>query len=164
MKHDHIDCSLDEVKEDLQDRLFSSSDLSRRDMRVLIFYLLYAAESYDYEESVGALLDGFNRGFSLNITEESEVATIVDAIITQREQLDAVYKPLLTNWRFDRLGTCTKLILRYAIWELKHTDMDPRIVINEAVELAKCFAEQDAYKFINGILDKVVKSQQSQQV
>ena len=51
-----------------------------------------------------------------------------------------------------------KLILRLALWELLHTDTDPVVIINEAVELAQCFAEQDAYKFINGVLDSYRKS------
>ena len=71
--------------------------------------------------------------------------------------LDEECKPLLSNWRFERLGMCTKLILRYALWELQTTDTNPTIVINEAIELAKCFAEKDAYKFVNGILDEALK-------
>jgi N utilization substance protein B len=66
--------------------------------------------------------------------------------------------PFLHNWRFDRIGCCTKLILRFAMWELFYTDTPDSIVINEAVELAKCFSEKDAYKFINGILDEAIKS------
>src|SRR5579872_5056152 len=75
-----------------------------------------------------------------------------------RDELDEKFKPLLENWRFERIGTSTKLILRFATWELEHGDTDPRIVINEAVELGKAFAEKDAYKFINGVLDRIVKS------
>ena len=157
MKHDSPEQSLEQVEQDLQERLFATDELSRRDLRVLIFYLLYAAESFDYQESIETLVDNFNRGYSVDIAPDDEVAQAVKTIVEDRDRLDEIYKPLLTNWRFDRLGTCTKLILRFAIWELEHTDMDPRIIINEAVELAKSFAEKDAYKFINGILDKVIK-------
>ncbi len=133
------------------------SDLSRRDVRALIFYLLYAAESFDYQESLPAIVDNFNRGFDLDIPIDSEVVTVSQKIIDQRDQIDEEYKPLLSNWRFERVGVSTRLILRFATWELKHTDTDPRIVINEAVELAKGFAEKDSYKFVNGVLDKLVK-------
>jgi N utilization substance protein B len=44
------------------------------------------------------------------------------------------------------------------LWELKKGDPAASIVINEAIELAKCFAEKDAYKFINGVLDESVKA------
>ncbi len=133
------------------------NDLSRRDVRALIFYLLYAAEAFDYEESLAAIVDNFNRGFSLDIPYDSEVVRIAQAIINERGLLDELFKPLLANWRFERLGVSTKLILRFATWELEHSDTDSRIVINEAVELAKAFAEKDAYKFVNGVLDRLVK-------
>ncbi len=133
------------------------NDLSRRDVRALIFYLLYAADSFDYQESLDAIVDNFNRGFDLDIPMNSEVVSVAQKIIDQQAAIDEEYKPLLSNWRFDRVGVSTKLILRFATWELQSTDTDPRIVINEAVELAKGFAEKDAYKFVNGILDKLVK-------
>jgi N utilization substance protein B len=55
------------------------------------------------------------------------------------------------------LGFSTRIILRIAMWEFNYSDMPPSIIINEAIELAKCFAEHDAYKFINGVLDEWVK-------
>lgn len=133
------------------------NDLSRRDVRALIFYLLYAAESFDYQESLESIVNNFNSGFDLDIPMESEVVSVAQQIIDMRDELDEVYKPLLSNWRFDRVGVATKLILRFATWELQGSGTDPRIIINEAVELAKGFAEKDAYKFVNGILDKLVK-------
>lgn len=132
-------------------------DLSRRDVRSLIFHLLYAMEAYDYDISLQAIVDNFNRGFGLSIPFDSEVVKTTQAIIDNRDELDDQFKPFLINWRFERLGVSTKLILRFAIWELKYTDTPASIIINEAIELAKCFAEKDAYKFINGILDNVVQ-------
>ena len=134
------------------------NDMTRRDVRALIFYLLYALESFDYHESLDAIVDNFNRGFDLDIPMDSEVVKTAQAISDKRDALDDKFKPLLANWRFERIGTSTKLILRFATWELEHSDTDPRIVINEAIELGKAFAEKDAYKFINGVLDRMVKS------
>lgn len=143
------------VKADLSDRLYT--DLSRREKRSLIFHLLYAAEAFDYQSSLESIVDNFNRGFGLDIPFESDVFADAQAIIENRDNLDEECKPLLSNWRFERIGMCTKLILRYALWELQSTDTNPTIIINEAVELAKCFAEKDAYKFVNGILDEALK-------
>lgn len=137
---------------------YKYADLSRRDIRAVIFHFLYAAESYEYDISLNTLIENFNHGFDLDIPSDSEAAVIAQAVINGREQLDEIYKHLLANWRFDRISVCTRLILRMAIWELYNTDTDPRIIINEAIELTKCFAEHDAYRFINGILDRVVKS------
>lgn len=132
-------------------------DLSRREVRSLVFHLLYAMDAFDYQESLTTVVDNFNRGFNLSIPMNGELVTMVQSIIDHGDELDDMFKTKLANWRFERIGLCTKLILRYAVWELRFTKTDPRIVINEAVELAKCFAEQDAYKFINGVLDRVAK-------
>jgi len=150
-------CSVPE-EIDAVERKISYSDLSRREVRSLIFHLLYSMEAFDYSISLAALVDNYNRGFNLDIPEDSDVFTISQAVIDERDKLDDMIKPRLDNWRFDRIGVSTKLILRFAIWELLNTDTSAEIVINEAIELAKCFAEADAYKFVNGILDKVAKS------
>lgn len=144
---------------DEQPEVISTATLSRRDIRSLIFHVLYAAESHDYEESIEAITENLSKGFSITITPDSDVITTASQVIELRDSLDDIYKPLLTNWRFDRISVSIKLILRLAVWELLYTTTDQKIVINEAVELAKCFAEEDAYRFINGILDGVARKQ-----
>ena len=110
-------------------------------------------DSFDYQASLESIVDNFSRGFGYTISTDSYIFITSQAVIDSRDALDAEIKPLLANWSFDRISSCTKLILRLALWELIHEDISPNIVINEAVELAKCFAEVDSYKFINGILD-----------
>jgi len=141
----------------LDSEIKSYDDLSRREVRSLVFHLLYAAEAFDYQESLQSIILNFNRGFNLNIPLDSELATVVEAVIEDRENLQKIYEPHLSNWRVDRVSVCTKLILLFGIWELKNIETDTRIIINEAIELAKCFAEEDAYRFVNGILDSVSK-------
>jgi N utilization substance protein B len=159
VKSDNLDYTDDHgsAVSDDHGRAISYERLSRRDLRALIFHLLYAMETFEYEVSLAEIIDNINRGFSLDIPLDSMASTTTQAVIDSREELDNIIKPLLINWRFDRLGVCTKLILRLAIWELVHTDEPHNIIINEAIELAKCFSEDDAYKFINGILDEAVK-------
>ncbi len=135
----------------------SYDDLSRRDVRSLIFHFLYAADAFNYEESVESIIDSFNRGFELNVPLHGELATTVKNIVDSRQDLEKTYEPYLANWRSERISVCTKLILLFAVWEFKNTETDSRIIINEAIELAKCFAEEDAYRFVNGILDSVSK-------
>ncbi|MGB8366795.1 MAG: transcription antitermination factor NusB [Candidatus Babeliales bacterium] len=138
-------------------RPLSYDDLSRRDARSLIFHLLYIAEAFDYQESLEAIVDNFNRGFNIHIPRDSKVFTVAQDIINNRALIDQAYQPLLTNWRIERVSVCTKLILHFGIWELLNTTTDQRIVINEAIELTKCFAEEGAYRFVNGILDRIAK-------
>jgi N utilization substance protein B len=133
------------------------AQLSRRDLRSLIFHLLYAVDSFEYDSSLDSIVDTFNRGFDLDIPLDSEAVTIAQQIIDQRDALDEAVKPFLLNWRLERIGLSTKLILRMAMWELLQKDAVVNIVINEAIELAKCFAEKDAYKFVNGVLDEAIK-------
>lgn len=145
------------IQQDAVDPVIDFKRLSQRDKRALVFHVLYAAEMYEYQLMMPELIDMLNEGFSLSLHTDYPEVLMAEYIIQEREKLDEVYKPLLANWRFERLGVCTRLILRYAIWELKHTTTDTSVIINEAVELAKCFAERDAHKFINGVLDELVK-------
>lgn len=135
-----------------------NEQLSQRDIRSLIFHLLYAMESYDYDVSLNAVIELFNAGYELSIDPQDAFVKKTQAIIDERENLDKEIQPLLSNWRLDRIGCITRLIIRMALWELKYTDTPASIIINEAIELAKCFAEQDAYKFVNGVLDQWVAS------
>jgi len=133
---------------------------SRREVRSLIFHLVYAMEGFDYNVSLESIIDTFNRGFELTIPLKGEICSVAQGVIDQREELDKTIKPLLANWRLERIGLCTKLVLRMAIWELQNLDTAPSIVINEAIELAKCFSEKDAYRFVNGVLDEYCKAQE----
>lgn len=138
-----------------------TKDLTARDQRSLIFHLLYAMEAHDYDTPLQSIIDNINRGFEFDLPFDHKAVTIVRAITLLRDELDASYIPFLKNWRIERVGLATKLILRYAMWEIMHTDTDTRIIINEAVELAKCFAEEDAHRFINGILDRAARALRS---
>lgn len=135
----------------------SVETLSQADQRSLIFHLLYAMDSFEYDISLASIADNFNRGFNMAISSNGNVFKKTLSIIEERSQLDDLIISLTENWRIERLGTVTKLITRIALWEFTHTDIDPVIVINEAIELAKCFAEKDSYKFINGVLDNYKK-------
>ena len=134
-----------------------SEELSLTDQRSLVFHLLYAMDSFEYDTSLASIADNFNRGFSLAIPQDGPVFKKAFSIIEERTQLDDLIISLTENWRIERLGTATKLITRIALWEFTHTALDPLIIINEAIELSKCFAEKDSYKFINGILDNYRK-------
>lgn len=130
---------------------------SRRETRSLIFHLLYAMDAFGYDASLDTLIEEFNNGFEIDIPTEGEIPDAVIAITEDRKKYDEFLIPLLANWRLERVGCCTRLILHIALWELMHTETPSTIIINEAIELGKCFSEKDAYKFINGVLDQAVK-------
>jgi transcription antitermination protein NusB len=145
------------MDEQQRDYPLNANELTLTEQRALIFQLLYTLYAFDYDISLEAIADSYNRGFEVEIPPESNVFKTVHAVAHDRDILDQKIIPLIENWRFDRLGVPTILILRLAVWELMHTDTDPAVIINEAVELAKSFGEKDSFKFINGILDQFVK-------
>ncbi|MBI2353338.1 transcription antitermination factor NusB [Candidatus Dependentiae bacterium] len=134
---------------------------SRRKFRSLLFHILYAVDAFDYEVTAQEVAEKLNREYQADIDLKGSIVIIVNSIAKQKVVLDQTLIPYLQNWKFERIGKCTLLVLRYAIWEILNTDTVHNIIINEAVELAKCFSEKDAYKFVNGILDKISADQRS---
>ena len=74
--------------------------------------------------------------------------------------LDETITKHAENWKIERLSAIDRAILRLGIYELRSTDTPPKVVMNEAVDLAKKFSSEDAGSFVNGILDAVYKSLQ----
>ena len=72
--------------------------------------------------------------------------------------LDQIIGKHAENWRFERLAAIDRAILRLAIYELRATDTPPKVVLNEAVELAKKFSSEESGAFVNGILDAFRKT------
>ncbi|MFA6534846.1 MAG: transcription antitermination factor NusB [bacterium] len=145
------------VEFEIEDYLKQINLDSRKDERVVSFLLIYALDRFDYDVSLESVSDNYLRGFNLVIPKNSFAFKMAQGAVDNRDDLDAKMVPFLKNWKLERLGCCTRLILRLALWELSQPDPIPSIVINEAVELAKIFAEKDAYKFVNGLLDEFCK-------
>ena len=82
-------------------------------------------------------------------------ASLVEGTVAHQASLDQVIEEHLTNWTFDRLPKVERTVLRLATFELLHTDVPPRVVIDEAVELCKTFSDEQAGKFVNGVLSKI---------
>ena len=131
---------------------------SKRSERALVLNLLYAVDALDYQESLPDLVANFNQGFEMSIDPAGSAAKTVQMIIDDRVRLDDMIKPYLEHWNYERVNIMVRLILRCAIWEMLEKKNDPRIVINEAIELAKQFSEPDAYRLVNGVLDAFLKN------
>jgi transcription antitermination protein NusB len=72
--------------------------------------------------------------------------------------LDEIIGKHAENWKLERLAVIDRAILRLAVHELRATDTPAKVVLNEAVELAKKFSGDESAPFVNGILDAVHKS------
>ena len=77
------------------------------------------------------------------------------------EAIDPMIAEAAENWRIERINVLDRLILRLAIYEFLHQpDTPAKVIINEALELARTFSTDDSVRFINGILDAVRKTLQ----
>jgi N utilization substance protein B len=82
-------------------------------------------------------------------------AALLDGTIAEAEALKGALAPLLDR-KVESLSPVERGILLLAAWELKHSpDIPFRVVINEAIELAKDYGATDGYKYVNGVLDKL---------
>lgn len=68
-------------------------------------------------------------------------------------EIDDALQPLATEWPISQIARMDRIVLRIGLYELKyHKDVPPKVVINEAVELAKAFGGDNSSKFVNGVL------------
>ncbi|MBN8190898.1 transcription antitermination factor NusB [Bacillus sp. NTK074B] len=99
-----------------------------------------------------------------NVLEEEEkmdayLQHIVLGFIENQERIDGHIRENLEKWSFDRLAKVDRNILRLGVYELLFVeDVPNKVVINEAVEIAKIFGDDQSSKFINGVLSKVSQS------
>jgi len=73
-------------------------------------------------------------------------------------QCDWLITASIIKWQFERLSPVDKSILRLAVYQLKFcSDIPPKVVINEAIELAKKFSTDKSPAFVNGVLDAILR-------
>ncbi len=126
--------------------------LSRSELRKKIMTILYQINiyknnkmEYNVDEVIKEVLD----------TDNEFVKETVYGILTYQNDIDTLANKYLTDWTIDRLGNTDQAILRIGIYELLYTKTPEIVCINEAIELAKKYSDDDVRKMINGVLDKV---------
>jgi N utilization substance protein B len=81
---------------------------------------------------------------------------LADGVVNTIGEIDPMITEAAEHWRLERLNVLDRLILRLAIYELLHeTETPPKVVINEALELARTFSGDESVRFVNGVLDAV---------
>ena len=86
------------------------------------------------------------------------VKKLVKGVSKQEKALDAAFQPVAPEWPIDQIARMDRLILRIGLYELDNeADVPPKVVINEAVELAKAFGGDNSSKFINGVLGTILR-------
>lgn len=84
------------------------------------------------------------------------VKDIVYGVVTSFDELTDEANKYLKDWTIDRIDATGAAILRMALYEIKYTDTPNVVVINEAVEHAKKYSDEEVRKMINAVLDKVI--------
>lgn len=82
---------------------------------------------------------------------------LVDSILAKKERIDEMLAAVVENFAPERIDPVDRAILRLGTYELLHAGTPPKVVMNEAIELAKRFGTTDSRRFVNGVLDKIAK-------
>ena len=127
--------------------------VSRSELREKIMTILYQIEMYNKNKFEYKVEDIIKENISIS---SDFVETIVNGVIEKRNELDEKANGYLTDWTIDRLDNLGATILRMSIYEILYTDTPKIVAINEAIELAKKYSDENVRKMINAVLDKIV--------
>ena len=87
-------------------------------------------------------------------------AELVRGVMRHRSAIDKTITAYATNWQLKRMAVIDRNILRFATYELLFMeDVPPKVSINEAIDIAKKYGDKDSGSFVNGILDKINKTE-----
>lgn len=125
---------------------------NRSELRRLAMTILYQISVY---EKNGMPYDTEEIIKEVSGVENEFVKELVYGVLTYKNELDSMANEYLDGWTIDRLGNTDGAILRIGIFELLYTDIPEVVAINEALELAKSYSDDNVRKMINGVLDKI---------
>ena len=129
--------------------------LTRSELRKNIMTILYQINVYTLNKIEYNVEDIIKE---VNPIDNEFVKDIVYGVITKKDEIDSLANNYLNKWTIDRLGNTDQSIIRMAIYELLYTKTPEVVVINEAIELAKLYSDDDVKNMINGVLDKIYKN------
>jgi len=147
---------------------------NRRQGRELALKIIYSFS--DQPDGVEQILAGFWRNFRFNndvlgeAVEETaetvvpEVRAFAEQIArgahAELERIDACIKRYSANWSLERMSRVDLALLRLGSFELlHHADTPASVIINEAIEVGKRYGSKETPAFVNGILDKIAKTE-----
>ncbi len=122
-------------------KILYQKDITARPIEVTV------EKFWENEENIEAQVQEFTNRLAFGVVHE---LTTIDAKISQ----------YATNWQLKRMAIIDRNILRIGVFEFFYAvDIPPKVTINEAVELAKKYGDLESSKFVNGILDKIHKTE-----
>ena len=131
--------------------------LSRNQEHELVMTCIYDALIYAYMEQEFSVEDIMTSVFEVEYDEISFFCKeMVIKSLAHVNEIKNIFQEKMPKWKFDRLNLLEQAILIMSYTHKQTQNVDKSIVINIAVKLSKKFLEKDDYKFVNGILDKVL--------
>jgi len=140
--------------------------MGRRNARKLAFYLIFQYDFINNRDSLDEMKEVKDTFFSVNteMTEDERnyIESTTDGAMANKDEIDKMLDAYAKGWTVERMSKVDKAILRLAVYELKYApDVPDGVAINEAVELAKTYSSDEAPAFINGILGKIIGSEEN---
>ncbi|MGM0900021.1 MAG: transcription antitermination factor NusB [Bacillota bacterium] len=88
---------------------------------------------------------------------DTYLTRLVEGVIQHQEEIDAIIKEYLEKWTIERLAHVDRSLLRLAVYELMYCkeEVPANVVLDEAIEIAKIYGDDQSSRFINGVLSKV---------
>jgi N utilization substance protein B len=130
---------------------------SRHQARERALQILF---QYDIHGRPGLWLDLFWKENEATDEVKTFAEQLVAGVLKKKHELDALIGKYATNWKISRMPIVDRNILRAGVYELLWMDDVPaKVTVNEAIELAKSFGDDEASKFVNGILDQVLNKE-----
>jgi N utilization substance protein B len=146
--------------------------MKRRLAREIVVQSLYQIEMNGVtgDEAVDIVLEEARQDNEIG-ADVAELASIdsftrelVQGIQDKKDIIDQSLVVYLTGWQVDRLSRVDRQILRLAVFELTYRkDVPPKVVVNEAIELAKHFGLEENGKFVNGVLGRMLREREENQ-
>lgn len=132
--------------------------MSRRELREQIFKLVFRAEFYDKEDLPEQTRLFFEDDEQpMQEADHTYIADKSNKILGMLDTIDNMINTEAKGWTTERMGKVDLTILRLAVYEIKFDeDVPAGVAINEAVELAKRFGQEESAGFVNGVLAKFV--------
>ena len=120
-------------------------------------YALMVVYSNDVNPASDEIIPDYEESFSEK--DRQFAASLVSSVSENLSVIDKSIVKYLKNWSIEQLNIVDKSILRLAIAEFSYSEnsSDKKVIINEAVELAKKYGGENSYRFINGILNSALR-------
>jgi N utilization substance protein B len=129
----------------------------KREARVLALQVMYACDLRP-EDSSASIFEIINKNSSSSSKMSKYAEMLVENALADNEKIDSILQEFSENWDLKRMAVIDRNILRLAITELRYSkDVSYKVVIDEAVEMAKIYGTDESSKFVNGVLDTIYK-------